>query len=587
MKLKKGLALLLATCCIMPLAACGGGSENNESSGTEGEYNVKGDNKTTIYFTNFQGGVGTQWADRAAEAFAKKYADYNFGGSTKKGVYIEFVNSQQVSVSGITNSNEHILVTERFYTPRSVSNAGELYNLDEIVKDETREGGSLESVIYDDVKGQLKGANGSYYGLPHYEFYGGLTYNYNVFNEQKAFFADDSDTTAVAFKSKFSEKDFKFTNASGKLSKGPDGKANTADDGLPASVEELLVLMNYFKGRTSYYPVTLSGTCYNYSSYLASGLWSSLAGKDQMNAFHSGNGQIEVVKRDDSGNFVYTNENLFKGITYIKKPETEVITLDATNRHRVSDMVAKFYTYAIFEIMEREGYWAPEANKSVSHYGAQAAFLGGQRLGDYKNSAMLCEASYWMTETKDGGIFGQTKALMGKEESDFDVRFMSLPNSYYYSENQTKREDTLLNIANSFLFVNNNITKPGQEDVKEAVIEFVKFMYSEEWLRDFTVTTGSFRSIDYTLTDSDYEKMNSSFYRNLAKQRTAVGSNLVSWASDTEFFHNNSSVLKLDLECVPCNIPGKFSDSMFKMFKTYSGTAEAFGLGAYSAGYLK
>ncbi len=534
--MKKLIALLLAVCCIVPLAACGGPSGDG---GTGGKYNVAGTNKTVINFHNFNGGVGSAWLEEAAEEFAKQNAEKSFGGTSKKGVFIDIAKSMNVSVTGLANSTEHILTTDRFNSPNDVANAGELYNLNEVMADTSRVGGSLEDAIYDRIKPSLKGGDGNYYGLPHYEYYGGLSYSRTVFDTEKAFFADASDATAIPFKSRFSNQNYKMTGAEGKLTKGPDGVANTQDDGLPASLEEFLALMDYFKTRTAYAPIVVSGMHINYSNYFMDGLWAALAGQEQMNNYYNSKGDIEIVDG-------FTDEDLFKGISYLKKPIVKKVTLNDANGYLGQQMVAKYYAYALYEIMYKENLWSDDvANPGVNHYDAQLAFLIGQQAGNFSNAAMLCEATYWYNETKEGNNFNRTKLLAGKEESDFDVRFMSLPSTYYYSTTQQEKPSSIINIADSYLFVNKNIEKDA--DVEEAVVEFVKFLYSEEWLKKFTLSTGCMRAVEYNLTEEELATTNT-FAANLWRIRKSDGSNTVYCTGDTEGYRLNRSTLKITLD---------------------------------------
>ncbi len=538
--MKKFIALILALCSTLALVACGGGEENKGGPGGTGAvYNVKGANKTQINFHNFNGGVGSVWLEEAAEEFAKIHQETNFGGGSKKGVYIDIAKSMSVDVTGLASSGYHILTTDRFSSPNDVANAGELYCLDDIVADTTREGGALEDVIFDSVKPAIKGNDGSYYGLPHYEYYGGLSYNRNIFNDTKAFFADASDTTAVSYRSKFSDQQYKMTNASGVLSKGPDGKTGTEDDGLPSSMEELLVLMEYFKTRTAYAPVVVSGMHINYSNYFIAGLWAALAGQQQMMNYFNSKGEIQVVTG-------FKDEPLFKNVSYLKKPEIATVTLDDTNGYLGNDMAAKYYAYALYEIMSREGFWSADAaDPTCNHYDAQLALLIGQQAGSRRNAAMLCEATYWYTETKEGNNFGKTELNTGKTEKDFDVRFMNLPNSFYYNATQPEVPSSMINIADSYLFVNKNITRDA--DVEEAVVEFVKFLYTEKNLRDFSRITGCFRAIEYAPTETDLSSM-SSYYANLWKSRKNDGSNVIYCSGDTDGHKLNRGSLKITLD---------------------------------------
>lgn len=536
--MKKIIALLLALCCSVSFVAC----TNNKPTGsnTSGIHNVPGENKVAINMQVYGGGLDGKWADIICEEFAKRNADTNFGD--KKGVYFDLTRSWNITLSGLKSSNLHIITTSDNGIPKNISNGGELYNLDSIVKDETREGGTIESIVFDQVIDNLKGNDGSYYGLPHFDYHEGLQYNRKVFDEQKALFADNSDASAVSYKSKFSDVKFKFTNDSGILSKGPDGISGNADDGLPASMEELLVLMDYFKKQTTYYPVVVSGACVNYTNTIAAGLWAALAGQEQMQNYYNSKGEIEIVSRNTKGEIEFTSENLFKGVDYIKKPKTKKITLDDSNGYLGRDMVARFYSLAFIEIMQNELWFAPEINDGgISHYDAQLALLVGKRMPRFSNSAMLCEYSYWYNESQKAGVFDKTK-LVAMQESDFDVRKMNMPTSYYYSAEQ-KEVKTALAVANDgYLVVNKYINRDPA--VEAAVIEFVKFLYSDEMLREVTRISGFQRAMKYELSNEQLESM-PGYMRNLWEQREIDGSNIIYNSGNTMAHQLNRGTLDI------------------------------------------
>ncbi len=523
--MKKIIALILALLCSLSLFACGGNGDNGETNGgTTGKYNVKGDNKTVVNFTVYGGALAGSWSDTVLEEFAKRHAETNFGGGSKKGVYVNVTSNFGVQLVGLQNSGQHILTATPDVTPTTLAAGGELYNLSDIVKDTSRTGGTIENALYDDIKPLLKGADNNYYALPYFEYYDGLNYNRKVFDENGLFFADASDMSATTYNCKFSTKTFKLTNESGVLAKGPDGIANTEDDGLPSSMEELLVLMCYIKERvTGYWPVAVAGSCQNYSDTLVNGLWVSLAGQEKMQNYYNSRGTMEVVKRDNEGNIIFTNDTLFPGCD-VKKPETYTVTLDDTNGYLGSDMIERYYAMAIMEIMFDEEWFAPEAeNPGISNYDAQFGLMTGSEISRYSNYAMLIEYSYMYNEVKNSGIFRGLNGI-GKKESDYDVRYMCLPSSIYYEENKTEEPTSLGLTTHYYLVVNNTVKK--EADVEAAVVELVKFLYSEEVLQMITSESGFALSLKYDLPQEKLNSM-STYSKHLWQLRKNDGSNVI------------------------------------------------------------
>ncbi len=543
--MKKIIAGILAICSAFSLVACGGGGGNGDgdNGGTVGVYNRPGADKTQINFINFHGGVGSNWLVEAAEEFAKNNQETSFGNN-HKGVYINPIKTMSVNTDNMNSASYHIYTAERFTTPKQLATEGKLMCLDDIILDDTREGGSLDSIIYENCKGSLQGNDGKYYGLPYYETYGGLSYNYKIFDEIGAFFSTEDD--GESYDCKYSNETYYFTNGSGVKAPGPDGIPGTEDDGLATSMEELIVLMSKIKDTNQYAPVVLSGQYTNYANYFLAGMWAALAGYQQMNNYYNCTGEIEIVKLDSTGKVLDTGEDLFPGIDYIKKPQTETVTLNDSNGYLGQQMVAKYYAYAMLEIMQTEGFFSSDVDSTTkNHYDAQMALYIGSK-SNYKDAAMLIEASYWYNESEENGCFNKL-ALWGESEKDLDVRVMSLPCNYY-TEGATSQPTSFIDISQAYLFVSKNVEK--DEEIKKAVTAFIQYLYSTEGLQNFTKTTGVARSIRYELTDAQYESM-PNFYQRLWKSRKTDGSNVIYCAGTSNAFKSNNKRLQIHLSGLP------------------------------------
>ena len=107
----------------------------------------------------------------------------------------------------------------------------------------------------------IKEADGKvhYYAVPHTDGYSGLIYNVDVFDKWGYYFSSDIDTEDV---SDWAIEDL-FTKGTSR-SKGPDGKANTSDDGLPATYEQFFILCDMIS-QDGNIPVTWTGE--NYKDY--------------------------------------------------------------------------------------------------------------------------------------------------------------------------------------------------------------------------------------------------------------------------------------------------------------------------------
>ena len=93
MKIKKGLALILAMCSMATIASCG---RPSNGGGSGNVYNVESPTKTKLQVIHFDGGVGHLWLDQAAERFAKEYKvdlDLYHGSLTKE--FIAIISSSE------------------------------------------------------------------------------------------------------------------------------------------------------------------------------------------------------------------------------------------------------------------------------------------------------------------------------------------------------------------------------------------------------------------------------------------------------------------------------------------------------------
>lgn len=630
--MKRFIALLLSILFVLSFAACGesssnGGENTGNNGGTvvtpggdddyvpgngdgpnsQGEYNHnEKSNKTVINVTSMNGGVGNAWLDATAERFAEEYNDYSFGGG-HTGVYVNI--TKQMGTSGVTanfgSNNVDVCFSERAKLPGNLASQGILADLTDVVTDtfrvddeeltsgHARVGGSLEDNIFDNIISSCMGSDGKYYGIPHYEFYANLSYNHEVLEKYGAFFAADDETDIDTFDSGLLGETIKLVGStSAKKSKGPDDEYGTTDDGLPCSFEEFVAFMEYldYQGIA---PVCLAGSCRNYSAYAMCGFWASFAGQQQMANYYDCSGMVEVVTG-------YTTESILPGIEYIKKPTTEWIELTAAAGYLGNNMVAKYYAYAMMEIIQREEYYTEKetGNANISHTDAMEALISGGNNKTFTGCAMLIDGSYWYNEAKDNGRL-ESYATQTGDKHEVDVRLMALPttfstaersdpNSEYYNRT-TSKASCLLDIGQGWCNVNSKVE--DNQEKYDAVKAFVAFCYSEPELRSFTAISGQSRAINYSLTKNDLAGM-STYYQYVWNLRdNENGSNIVYAAAKTienggsaerqSLFLKSRSTLILELSSP---LISTAADSTPSVYKAYSDeTQNADGTYKYGA----
>lgn len=471
--------------------ACGASKTDLHGGGhNSGNENIDS-TKEIIRIINQSGAEGTAWLEDAADRFEKKYADTSFSEGTK-GVYVVVDSTKDMIFESMQTSGTQLYFAKSSESIWGLTQMGLLKDISDTVCERLDgENKSIQDKMYDETRSSCM-VGGKYYALPHYEAYAGLTYDLDLFKEENLFFADGEN--GEYYYSQFggawfvqSEYDMK--------SCGPDGLYGTQDDGLPSSLQEFLMLCDYMKD-LNITPFTFAGSHTDYSNMLVSALWASLAGRDKMNTVYTHQGQIEVV-RD------FSNQPLFDGIDYIKKPITEWVTINQDNAYLVYDMVERYYATACLEIAEKEGWFSKESYKSSTrHIDAQQDFIFSG-VGYYEKIGMLIEGSWWYNEATENCIFKDYAVLTGSNENR-NLAWMSLPTQVYGSVNEGNgREQTLINAVSSYAFINGNVDETAERICKE----FLKFLYSDEELQRFTQATGMLKAVDYQMTENQLFQM--------------------------------------------------------------------------------
>ncbi len=512
-KLTKFMTVCMALAMSSTIVACGGGN---------GGGNGGSDSTTTeISVLAFQGTAGIDWIKEAGKRFASTKTGHEYE-TGKSGVKITVSQKESVvTESELPSDGNDVYIFEN--RPNIYAMSSNLMSLDEIVKGAD----GLESKIDAGVKGRLQ-VDGSYYALPSYEWYSSVSYDVNFFNEKNLYFADATETNVIAFPSKFAKsavfaggKANFIKEASGKKTCGPNGKYGDYDDGLPSSLEEFAILCEYI-GQNGRSPIVAGGGSSVYSFYLTDGLWASLAGAEEFNGIFTNYSDkpVSVVKRGDNGAYQFTADSLFGNAHGIKVPDTEEVTLDDENGYKMYDMDEHYYGLAFLELMYKEGWFnsALLSSDNSSATDAQDAFLNPR---GNKNGAMLLDASYWYHEAEESGL---TKA-------SHNVSVMPLPVqiSGQVTEGKGKKQ-AIADCGASVLFINKKVETNGK---KQAVLDFVKFLYSEQELATFTETMGLMIPMQYEYNMSSMAK----YYQNL--EVIEKDADIVNFNSDNLRFKKN------------------------------------------------
>lgn len=518
--LKKALAILMCVCTVAPVAACSPNNDVDESTTTALRISAGG------------GGIGTAWMEEAGKRFEEKQAEHSYAdGKTGVKVVVSLSNPNGLNTS--RTDATMIYGIDRMNTLTGEVQRGYVVDINDIMTEketETRNGVpiSVDDKFFDEMKSWYKAEqDGHYYGVPYIENYAGLSYNRDVFDAHNLYFAKPGAGKAN-YSATYGKTFYTVGDDNADKSCGPDGEYGTQDDGLPSSLVEFLCLCEYMVGE-GVRPINLCGGFIHYINFLQDGMIASLIGYDRYRNI--------VYESDSKGQPVrvvtgYTDEPLFPGIDYIKKPVIQEVVITPECGYYSTLMEEKYYVDALLEIIEKEEYFAPDANNdNASHLISQQNFMAGSLGGTYEEIGMLVEASYWNYESyKD-----RNYEILGKEPKDIDVRWMCLPVRLFDTVTEGNGEDPFLyEYTSSYLCINSRYENDPEH--LNAAKDFLRFLMTDEELSHWTVSNCTFKPMTYSVTEEDKEK-EMPFYAWMRDIRER-GKVLYNW-SDSKIFRNN------------------------------------------------
>ena len=292
---------------------------------------------------------------------------------------------------------------------------------------------------------------------------------------------------------------------------GPDGIKGTYDDGQPSSVIEFLTLCHYMEdeelgiesdprpsdGRGNTKFTDYDAICYSgeqqssYDALFLDGFFGSLAGANYET----------VIKLDSEGRDVevvvgYTDENLYPGIDYIKKPITKMVKVTPETGYYVTWMVEKFYTEAVMRILQKEGYFNYSTDNEASHVDAQYNFLVGLYDNNFRQEAcaFIIDGSYLNNEMRLNGHFDVINTVYADPLSPFDdvrMEFAVPPSSINDPVTCEEEGDApvLVPISKSFNVIPKAVA--ADPDKLAAVKAWALYQRSDVAMaRDFMYTSG-------------------------------------------------------------------------------------------------
>lgn len=489
--------------------------------GAVGCNNGGGDNSTTtvIKVGNYGGGVGKKWLEEAGARFQELVKDEEYT-SGKKGVSFEITNTTGVSCAGMKTAATHLyFLQDKYTTYYTEIQKGSVLDITDLVTQETLDeygetGVTIESKIDEQYRFAMKGNDGKYYMIPHYETLSGPSYDVDLFEEYGLYLADGDGAENGAEEytcSLLNNETYYFVNDDyATKSVGNDGIAGTDDDGLPTTLSELVAQCAYIKSK-GIYPFGVSGAHIDYSSHLLEGLWTALAGYEQRQAV------VSHTVTDNTMEYVTgeSSEELWTG-TGIKKPTTEkVVGLDSKTAYKAIDQASRYYAFAFMELAQKQGWFYDKyMDGGYTHKDAMTSFiLNGTGTGANKIPliASHIEGTYWYNEAKYiHGLMDDYTTYTGEEVKN--IAHWHMPTSYGEDKvtgEENAREEANTNTFTSTALINGNLDdRPGKEGIIRACKDFLKFLSTEQELKNFTACTGVSKALfDYEIDDSVLSKL--------------------------------------------------------------------------------
>ena len=488
-------AMTLALTCAMfgTMTACGGGGTSEESIG--GGKPIA--NATLLKVRNFDGGVGNDWLYKLEAKYEELMKDVELEPG-KKGVDIS-VDPQKTSAEQDILSDAHVVVQENIEIYSLISKGAALEIDDVVTKDNAWEKGTtIESRLVQDQKDALKAFDGHYYFIPHYQTFGGVFYNVEMF-EQNAFYLKQGGG---------------WTRTPSEMTAGPDGDMSTTfDNGLPATYEEFEQLMAKMVA-SGVNPMTFAGAHKSYSSFFLNALYRANAGI-QTKYNYTFNSGTDTVKLHDGRNVAITEENAYE-------------LWQSQSRYEALEFFAK----VIGNKDATTPNLAPDAsNQAIDMMAAQDNFVLGNPQWDKEQVGMLIEGSYWVNEAKD--TIADEEDIRGEE-----VKYAYMPMPTVKSGAVSKNINSYVvdDQSGAYMFINKKGVGQNQVIIDLAK-DFLQFANTEAALQEFTTTTSCTKGLSYNLTDAQYASL-SYFGKNIwdTKKRAEENNCLLYYGSTSPLY---------------------------------------------------
>ncbi len=520
------LTMIIAATSAISLVGCA-------PSGREG-YDA---NKSQLIVYSYAGGFGTDWLDTHARAFEEFYATTSFENE-KEGVQVWVEKDKTHPTQTLDNmlfDQYDVLFTETVsYTQYSktsfapitdiVNETLEIYGETRSIADKmsSSQRSFLQSVngTYDAEKGEYVG---DYYAIPHYAGVMGISFDVDLWN-QEGYWLNETATNIVGPNYKNTPDDEKPP-----LSKGVDGISGTYDDGLPATYDEFFKLCSFINRK--YVPLCWSGEhAVGYWNYFFDCLVADYEGAEQFRinfdmegtATHLVDSYQTITSSDTQSDIgkIIDSSMTFKAPTQINK----------NNGYLVKQQAGRAYALSFYERLINGGYFpASKVDQQVSHTGNQLNYLQSSQDSSIfgKRAAMIMDGDYWYKEADSAFTQCVEKYSDSMSRENRNFGFMPFPKA---TADLVGKGNVFYDYHSAYGFIKAGLSN----DQLNIAKKFLQFCYTDEQLREFTLSTSTAKSLSYDISPI-YDDL-SSYGKTLASYIQDPKTTLVESNSTTDFF---------------------------------------------------
>lgn len=438
-------------------------------------------NRTQLYVNVYECGVGTTFASdpgkvSKAVSLKEKFEELN----PEVQVIVRTADVNGVGKQSAIGSGD----TDVFYMANfdisqyaNIATATSDYLAD--ITDIVTEGGenSIASKMFKDSRQYFNlGTEEApkYFCLPWFSSYMGTVYDVGLFKEEHLYSNDPE--AVVTYAGLDCEEGTEDDNY------GPDGKPETFDDGLPATWEDMKVLLEYMVGN-GMLPFSWAYQD-NYASSWLNALWGSYEGYENYS-----------LMTDFDGTYTYHDEN----------GDLKTKTVDETNGYEMAMQNGKLAAVTVAHYIIRNGWYDERSikNSQQSAFVAQENFVKSVEDDD-KRVAFLMEGTWWENEAKK--YFDEMVKFTGNKAYAYGTRefgYMPFP-KFIGSADIPDQVNTKISVKGGGIGSSTAavlISKNSKHlDIAKS---FLKLAYSDEMNEQFNIASGVSKPFSYKMSEEN------------------------------------------------------------------------------------